>query len=84
MGRQGAIAIPILIFLVAYAFASAFATTTVYTYDELNRLVKIHTPNGSVSVTITPSGAVSSGAQWQVDSGPWFNSGDVATSIPVG
>ena len=74
-----------LIFVLVVALtSSAFATTTVYTYDELNRLLKIHTPNGSVSVTITPSGAASSGAQWQVDSGPWFNSGDVATSIPVG
>ncbi|MDI6797257.1 MAG: hypothetical protein QMD09_09940, partial [Desulfatibacillaceae bacterium] len=30
---------------------------------------------GSVSVTITPAGAIADGAQWRVDGGAWQNSG---------
>ena len=33
------------------------------------------TPSGSLRVNLAPSGAVSAGAQWQVDGGAWQNSG---------
>ena len=40
--------------------------------------------NGSVKVTISPSAAVSAGAQWRVDSGSWHNSGYTQSDIVVG
>jgi hypothetical protein len=39
---------------------------------------------GSLTVTITPSGAVAAGAQWQVDGGAWQNSGATVTGLVVG
>lgn len=39
---------------------------------------------GSVQVNIAPAGAVSAGAQWQVDGGPLQNSGTVIAGLPVG
>ncbi len=39
---------------------------------------------GSLSVTITPSGAVSAGAQWRVDGGSWRNSGYTQSGLSVG
>ena len=39
---------------------------------------------GSLQVFITPSGAVSAGAQWQVDGGAWQNSGATVANLPVG
>jgi hypothetical protein len=39
---------------------------------------------GSVQVTISPAGAISAGAQWQVDAGPWKNSGDLVSGLALG
>jgi hypothetical protein len=39
---------------------------------------------GSLKVTITPSGAVSAGAQWNVDSGSWQTSGATVSNLSVG
>ena len=39
---------------------------------------------GSLTVTITPSGAVSAGAQWRVDGGTWRNSGYTQTGLSPG
>jgi hypothetical protein len=39
---------------------------------------------GSLIVTLQPYGAVSVGAQWQVDSGSYHNSGDVVTNLTPG
>ena len=39
---------------------------------------------GSLQVTISPAGAVSAGAQWQVDGGAWQNSGVTVTNLSVG
>ncbi len=41
-------------------------------------------PTGSLTVTILPSGAVSTGAQWQVDSGPLQDSGATVSGLAVG
>jgi len=41
-------------------------------------------PTGSLQVTITPTAAVSAGAQWQVDGGTWQNSGATDTNLSVG
>ena len=39
---------------------------------------------GSITVNITPSGAVSAGAQWRVDNGSYLNNGDVALGLSPG
>ncbi len=39
---------------------------------------------GSLQVTISPAGAVTAGAQWQVDGGALQNSGDTVTGLSVG
>ena len=39
---------------------------------------------GSLTVTLGPAGAVSAGAQWQVDGGAWQNSGAVVTNLSPG
>jgi hypothetical protein len=39
---------------------------------------------GSLTVTLQPAGAISAGAQWQVDSGNYRNSGDIVTDLTPG
>ena len=39
---------------------------------------------GSLKVTLSPSGAVSAGAQWRVDGGGWRNSGTTVSNLSVG
>src|ERR1035438_158847 len=39
---------------------------------------------GSLQVTLAPSGAVSAGAQWQVDGGVWQSSGATVSGLSVG
>jgi len=39
---------------------------------------------GSLTVTLGPSGAVSAGAQWDVDGGAWQNSGVVVSGLSAG
>ncbi len=39
---------------------------------------------GTVSVTITPQGAIDQGAQWRVNGGAWHNNGDSEISVPTG
>ena len=39
---------------------------------------------GSLQVTISPTGAVSAGAKWQVDSGTWQSSGATVSGLSVG
>ena len=46
--------------------------------------VTIAQQTGSLQVTITPSGAISAGAQWQVDGGAWRNSGSTVSGLSVG
>ena len=40
--------------------------------------------SGSVSVTITPQGAVDQGAQWRVNGGAWRNGGVTEPNVPTG
>ena len=48
-------------------------------------LVQTPPPNtGSLTVNLFPAGAVSAGAQWQVDGGSYRNSGDTATGLAPG
>ncbi len=39
---------------------------------------------GSVQVTLGPAGAVTAGAEWNVDGGVWQSSGAVVSGLPVG
>ena len=39
---------------------------------------------GSLQVTLAPAGAVSAGAQWQVDGGAWQSSGATVSGLPAG
>ncbi len=39
---------------------------------------------GSLSVSITPSGAISAGAKWRVDGGAWENSGATVSGLDAG
>ena len=41
-------------------------------------------PTGSLQVTLSPAGAVSAGAQWQVDGGTYRNSGETVTGLAAG
>ena len=41
-------------------------------------------PTGSLQVTLSPAGAVSAGAQWQVDGGTYRNSGETVTGLTAG
>ena len=53
--------------------------------DEFTAVVGAYTPQtGSLTVDLSPSGAVAAGAQWQVNGGPFRNSGATATGLPVG
>ena len=40
--------------------------------------------NGSVLVTLSPSAALETGAQWRIDSGPWRYSGEQVDELSVG
>ena len=40
--------------------------------------------HGSIQVTISPPGALSAGAQWQVDGGPWQTNGATVTGLVLG
>ena len=43
------------------------------------------TDTGSLQVTITPSAAITAGAQWRrANTNPWFDSGTTETGIPIG
>ncbi|MGA2248349.1 MAG: hypothetical protein ABSH48_25480, partial [Verrucomicrobiota bacterium] len=39
---------------------------------------------GALQVVLSPTGAVSSGAQWQVDGGTWQNSGSIVSNLAMG
>jgi hypothetical protein len=48
-------------------------------------LVQTPPPNiGSLTINLSPSGAVSAGAQWRVDGGSYRNTGETATSLTPG
>ncbi len=57
----------------------------IYNYVRLVRdadVVSVET--GSLEVTLSPSDAVSAGAQWQVDSGSWQSSGATVSDLSAG
>ena len=42
------------------------------------------TQTGSLTVTISPQGAIDAGVQWNVDGGGWKNSGATISDLPIG
>ena len=48
------------------------------------RLATVAGQTGSLTVGLQPAGAVTAGAQWQVDGGSYRNSGDTATGLAPG
>ncbi len=59
----------------------------VYNYVRLVRDAEISTTTdetGSLTVTLSPADAVTAGAQWQVDSGDWQNSGATVSDLSAG
>ena len=44
----------------------------------------VATDTGSLQVTISPQGAVSAGAEWQLDAGVWQHSGATLSGVSVG
>jgi uncharacterized repeat protein (TIGR03803 family) len=68
---------------VLYGAASAGGTSnsgTVFSFS----VVLSNAPRGSLQVAILPAGAVSAGAQWQLDGGESLNSGVTVTNILEG
>ena len=59
--------------VVTVSSGSSITTTATYTSQ-----------SGSLQVTITPPGAVTAGAQWQVDGGVWQSSGATVSDLTVG
>ena len=59
-----------------------------YVADTSNHRIVKGTPAsqqiGSLQLTITPPGAVVSGAQWQADDGAWQNSGAIVNGLTIG
>ena len=56
----------------------------VVTNGSLMSLVRYYAENGSLTVTIQPVDAVTGGAQWAVDGGPWHNSGETVNNLIAG
>jgi hypothetical protein len=58
--------------------------TVAVSANTTNATFATYTQIGALQVTISPPGAVSAGAQWQVDGGAFQNSGAVVTNLSVG
>jgi len=70
-----------------YNNATGFTSPTWYdnsgdAYRAVN--LQLPTQTGSLQVTITPAGAASAGAMWQVDGGSWQQSGATVGGLSVG
>jgi hypothetical protein len=54
--------------------------------NEYTKTIIVNAPaqSGSLSVTISPAGAVSAGALWEVDGGAWHSSGTTVSGLSVG
>ena len=54
--------------------------------SSINDFIEIFTKNaaGSLTVTISPAGAVTAGAMWSVDGGSWQAGGTTVSGLTVG
>ena len=72
---------------IVYGDMAADKTVMVTTaQSSINDFIEIFTKNaaGSLTVTISPAGAVSAGAMWNVDGGSWQASGTTVSGLTVG
>ncbi len=73
---------------VAYANLAGWTApsnqTVTINSNQTTRLTAIYQGQGSVQVFLSPTGAVWSGAQWQVDGGAWMSNGMVVASLSRG
>lgn len=61
-----------------------FVDTTLTVQYGTFQVVLTNGLTGALQVTLNPAGAVSAGAQWQVDGGAWQNSGVSVSNLSVG
>lgn len=73
---------------VAYASLAGWTAPTNQTVtinsNQTTRLTAIYQGQGSLQVLIVPTGAIVSGAQWQVDGGTWMSNGMVVSGLSRG
>lgn len=77
--------VPVGSHALGYAAISGWTAPTNQTVSILSnqttRLTAVYQGQGSLQVALMPSGAILSGAQWQVDGGEWLNSGATVTGL---
>jgi len=57
---------------------------TLFRVDNVSLIAALQQQTGSLQVTLSPSSAVSAGAQWNVDGGAWKNSGATVSGLSAG
>jgi len=67
----------LLLILISYLFVSIFNTQAVNFVTETSSV-------GSLQCNLTPATAVTNGAQWNVDGGPWQVSGAIVSNLTIG
>jgi hypothetical protein len=75
--------------IVAYMGIAGFITPIIQTNvtilpNQTTVLGGAYVALGAVQVNLTPPGAVSAGAQWQIDGGAWVGSGAVVSNLSLG
>ena len=71
-------------FLPAAGWITPSNVTVTVDSGQTNTVAANYVVLGSLSATINPAGAVSAGAQWQVDGGAWQSSGNVVSNLATG
>jgi hypothetical protein len=67
-----------------YTFAPVSISQTINGASVPNVNFTATPAGGSITVNLTPDGAVAAGAQWRVDSGTWLNSGATVSGVAEG
>jgi hypothetical protein len=71
----------ILSFTNVSGWSTPTSKTVTVTANQTTTTTGIYKQIGSLQVTLSPPGAVSAGAQWQVDGGAWQSSGATVTGL---
>jgi thiol-disulfide isomerase/thioredoxin len=71
-------------FITISNWAKPASQTAVISSSQITAISANYLPAGSLQVTIGPAGAVSAGAQWQVDSNAFQSSGATVSNLAVG
>ena len=67
-----------------YGWNEPNSETLLINFGQTTTTSGMYTRSGSLLVTISPQEAIDANAQWRVDGGPWHDSNDIQTGIPVG